>query len=291
MSRAWWTSSTSLPCKAHCWRPRSNGWRVPPACRWQQSGCTRHWVADGSRFIRWRRNADSRFSRQIRHALEQFDRQREDNGRTLVPGDRTQRLHITQLHGAGLAAEHFGGLHEFFRRLQFAFRVDHLGPAFAFRFCLSGDGADHRFVEVHVFDFDIGNLDAPGVGLGVEYLLDVDVQPFSLSQQFIKFVFTEHRTQGGLRQLAGGHEKIFDLNDCLLWIKYSEVQDCIDFDRDVIAGDHILRRDVEDDGAQVDPDHLLDHRNQQDQAGALDLPEASELEHHPTLVLAQDAER
>ena len=73
---------------------------------------------------------------------------------------------------------------------------------------------------------------------------------------------------------------------------HAEVHHRVDLDRDVVARDHVLRRHVEHHGAQVDPHHLLDARNQQeDQPRPLDLPEAAELEHHAALVLAQDAER
>src|SRR5690606_4308830 len=77
------------------------------------------------------------------NATEQVDRHREEDGGILVRGDGTQRLHIAQLHGAGLLGQHLGGLHEFFRRLHFAFGVDHLGAPLAFGLGLAGDGADH----------------------------------------------------------------------------------------------------------------------------------------------------
>ncbi|MNI91573.1 hypothetical protein D3C73_1492580 [compost metagenome] len=63
--------------------------------------------------------------------------------------------------------------------------MDHFGPTFPFGFGLFGDRADHRFVEVHVLDLDVGHLDAPGIGLGIKHLLDIDVQPFALGQQLI----------------------------------------------------------------------------------------------------------
>jgi hypothetical protein len=60
---------------------------------------------------------------------------------------------------------------------------------------------------------------------------------------------------------------------------------------DTFAGDHVLRRHVQDDRAQSNPHHLLHDRNEQDQARALDSPEAAEHEDHATLVFAQDAKR
>jgi hypothetical protein len=97
--------------------------------------------------------------------------------------------------------------------------------------------------------------------------------------------------QAGLRQLAGGRKIILNLNNRLLRIEHAEIQHGVDLDRDVVAGDHVLRRHIEHHGAQVDPDHLLDHRDQQDQAWAFDLPKAAELEHHAAFVFAQDAKR
>ena len=127
--------------------------------------------------------------------------------------------------------KHFGGLHEFFRGLQFAFGVDHLGPALPLGFGLLGDGADHRFVEVDVLDLDIGHLDAPGIGLRVQYLLDVDVQALALGQQLVQLMLAQHRAQGGLGQLAGGHEEVFDLDDGFLWVEHTKVQDRVDLHR------------------------------------------------------------
>jgi hypothetical protein len=54
--------------------------------------------------------------------------------------------------------------------------MDHLGAALALGLGLAGDRADHRVVQVDMLDLDVGDLDAPGVGLRVEDLLDVEVE-------------------------------------------------------------------------------------------------------------------
>src|SRR3546814_5918607 len=69
----------------------------------------------------------------------------------------------------------------------------------------------------------------------------------------------------------------------LLRIDDAEVHHRIDLDRHVVARDHVLLRHVHDNRAQVDPHHLLHHGNQDDQARALHLPVAAELEHHAAL--------
>ncbi|MNV30816.1 hypothetical protein D3C71_1220980 [compost metagenome] len=101
-------------------------------------------------------------------------------------------------------------------------------------------------------------------------------------------MFAEHGPQGGLRQLAGAHKEVFDLNDRLLRVKNPEVEHCVNLHRDVVAGNHILCRHIEHHGAQIHANHLLHHRNQQNQSRPLDPPKAPELEHHPALVFAQN---
>jgi hypothetical protein len=61
-----------------------------------------------------------------------------------------------------------------------------------------------------------------------------------------------------LRELAGRGEEILDLDHRELRIDDAEVQDGVDLQGHVVARDHVLARDVDDDDAQVDADHLLD---------------------------------
>lgn len=51
-----------------------------------------------------------------------------------------------------------------------------------------------------MFDLDIGHLDAPGIGLLIEDLLNVSVEPIPFRQQFIELVFAE---DGAQRRGAG----------------------------------------------------------------------------------------
>ena len=88
------------------------------------------------------------------------------------------------------------------RRLLLAVGMDDLGAPLALGLGLARDRPDHAFVEVDVLDLDIGNLDAPRVGLRVEHLLDVGVQPVALGEHLVEIVLAQHRTQRGLRELA-----------------------------------------------------------------------------------------
>ncbi|MPN31717.1 hypothetical protein SDC9_179191 [bioreactor metagenome] len=100
-----------------------------------------------------------------------------------------------------------------------------------------------------------------------------------------------HRTQHGLGQLAGGVEVILHLDDGLGRIDHAQIDHGTDLDRHVVPGNHILGRHLQHNGAQIDPHHLLDGRDDDHQPRPLHLPETAQGEHHAPLVLAEDADR
>src|SRR3546814_18007484 len=83
---------------------------------------------------------------------------------------------------------------------------DLLGAALALRLGLAGYHPDHALADIDMLDLDIGHLDAPGIGLAVEDFLDIVVQLVAFGQHLVEVMLAEHRTQGGLGQLAGGGE-------------------------------------------------------------------------------------
>jgi hypothetical protein len=222
---------------------------------------------------------------------QQIDRQRKHDRRVLVGRDRRQRLQVAQLHRLRLQREPLRGLQQLLRRLQFAFRVNHLRAPLAFGLGLPRDRADHRLVKVDVLVLDRRHLDPPRIGLRVERLLDVGVQLLALGEQRVEFMLAEHGAQRRLRELARRLEKARHLDHGLLRIDHAEIHDRIDLHRYVVTCDHVLRGHVEHDGAQVDPHDLLDDRDDQHEPRPLHLPEAAEHEHHAALVLAEDADR
>src|SRR5262245_58813254 len=223
--------------------------------------------------------------------LHQIGRDREHNGRGALAGDALQRREIAQLHRLRPGREDRAGLSELLRRLEFALGVDDLGAADAFGFRLASDRPHHGLVEVDVLELDDGDLDVPGVGLLVEDAPDIGVELFALLQHLVEIVLAEHGPQRGLRELAGRFREVLDLDDRLLGIDDAIINHRIDPHRDVVARDHVLWRDVEHTGAQVDADHLLDDRNDDHEAGALYPPEPAQQEHDGALILPQDAER
>src|SRR5262249_3000982 len=101
----------------------------------------------------------------------------------------------------------------------------------------------------------------------------------------------EHGAQRSLRELAGRFSEMLDLDDRLLRIDHAEIDHRTDPHRDVVARDHVLWRDIEHAGAQVETDHLLDDWSDDHKAGALHLPQSSQHEDDGALILSQDAER
>ena len=227
----------------------------------------------------------------LKKRRNQIHRQREHNGIALLAGDADERLHVTQLQRLRALRNQLRGLNELRRRLEFAIGVDDLGAPLALGLGLLRDRAHHRRVDVDVLDFDARDLDAPGVGGGIENLLDVDVELVALGQHLVELVLAEYRTQRRLRQLTGGVIEILDLDNGALRIDHTEIHHRVDLDRDVVTRDHVLRWHVHHHHAQVDLHHLLNAGDQDNQARTLDLPEPAKLEHHAALVLAQDAKR
>ena len=169
--------------------------------------------------------------------------------------------------------------------------MDDLGASFALSLGLPRYRPHHGLIEVDLLDFDRRNLDAPGVGLRVEHLLDGEIELFPLGKQLVQRVLAQHRAQRRLREVARRRIVLLDLDHRLSRIDDAKVNDRIDFYGDVVTRDHILRRHIHHDRAQVDAHPLLDYWNDEDQARTFDLPEPAEHEHDAALVLAQNLER
>jgi len=88
----------------------------------------------------------------------------------------------------------------------------------AFGFGLAGDRADHAIVEVDALDLDVRDLDAQGVGLLVEHVLDVYIELVPLGEHLVEVMLAQYRPQRGLRELAGRLHIGFDLDHCPLGI-------------------------------------------------------------------------
>ena len=121
--------------------------------------------------------------------------------------------------------------------------------------------------------------------------LHVGAELLAFGEHLVEIVLSEHRAQRGLREHVGRRHEILDLDDRALGIDDVEIEHRVDLHRDVVARDHVLARNFDHLDAQIHPDHFLDERNQQHEAGALDALKAAEREDHGAFIFAQDSHR
>src|SRR5437868_5755612 len=105
-------------------------------------------------------------------------------------------------------------------------------------------------------------------------------------------VLTEDGAEGRLRDLGGRDHEVLHLDDRVLGLDDPEIGDRVHPHRDVVLGDDLLRRDGQRDRPQVDLDHPVDYRDQDEQARALRLrQQPAQAEDDSALVLARHLDR
>src|SRR4051812_46345201 len=229
--------------------------------------------------------------RRLEQRLEQVDREREDDRRRLARAELEERLQIAQLQRGGVRAHDLRRVEEALGRLELALGVDDLRAALALGLGLAGHRALHPLRDADVLDLDRRDLDPPRVGLLVDDLLEGLVEALALGEQHVEVGLAEHGAQRGLRDLRRRGAVALDLDDRPDRVDDLEVRDRVDLRRDVVAGDEVLRGDVERDRAQVDAHHAVDAGDELDDARPLLAEQAAEAEDDRALVLAQDADR
>src|SRR5207248_7417368 len=191
----------------------------------------------------------------------------------------------------GLSVEDYRRFGQFLRRLRLALRIDDLGTALAFRLGLLGNGALHLLRQVDLLDLDLGDLDAPRIGVGVEDRLDLLVDAIALGEQLVELCLAADAAQRGLRELGGREQEVLHVDERAIGIDHAEVNDGVDLDRDVVARDHVLRGNVERDDAQIHAHGALDDRNDEHEARPARRHQPAEAKHDDPLVLVDDVHR
>ena len=217
---------------------------------------------------------------------------REDDRRVLLGGDLDERLQVAQVQRDRLRVERARRLGQLLARLELARGVDDLGPLLALRLGLLRHRPLHLLRQVHGLHRHLGDLHAPGVGVQVDDLLQPQRQPLALGEQLVEVGLAEDAAQRRLRLLARGVEEVLDGDHRLQRVHHPEVDDRVHLHGDVVAGDHVLGRHVEDDRAQAHPHHAVDGPGHDDEPGALGLRQhLAEPEDDAALVLVQDLDR
>src|SRR5467141_360768 len=223
--------------------------------------------------------------RELDQRGQQVDRYREDGGAGFFGADLDQRLQIAQLQRGGMCVDHVRRHPQLLRRLVLALRRDHLRAPLALGLRLPGHRALHLGRQIDGLHLHRRHLDSPGLGVQVEHLLKLLVDLLSLGEQVVEIQLAQRAAQRGLRELGGGVEEVLDLDDGLLRVDHAEVDHRGHLQADVVVGDHVLRRHVPRDGAEVDLHHPVHPRHDPIEPCPLRLGEATEPEDDPGLVL------
>ena len=123
----------------------------------------------------------------------------------------------------------------------------------------------------------------------VDDLLEDRVDLVALGEQLVEHVLTQHVAQRRLGDLRRRDHEVLDLDDRARRLDDPEVRDRVHPNRHVVLGDHLLWRHVERHRPQVDPHHLVDDRDQEEEARSLGRSQQpAEAEDDAALVLARD---
>jgi len=161
------------------------------------------------------------------------------------------------MDGCRAGTDYIGGPGQFFRSLILAIGMDDFGSSLPLRFRLPGDGSPHTLREVHLFRLYKRYLDSPWVGLPIQNLLKLHIDPVPLRKQLIQINLPNNASQGGLSELRGGIKIVFDLDNGFVGIHNAKIDDGVHPDRDIIMGDDILGGNVQRHGPEADFHQLV----------------------------------
>src|SRR3954470_20449528 len=217
--------------------------------------------------------------------LEKLDGQGEDGGRRLLGADLDERLQVPELQRRRMRFDDVGGHAELLRGLVLALGRDDLGAPLALGLRLARHRPLHLGREVDRLHLDGADLDAPGLGMEVEDLLQLLVDLLPLGEEIVELQLPEGGSERRLGELGGRVEEILHLDDGALRVDDPEVDHRAHLQADVVAGDDVLRRHVPGHGAEVDLHHAVDAGDDPVEARALRLREATEPEDDAGLIL------
>lgn len=204
--------------------------------------------------------------------------------------DFLEGLEGADIETARSLGEHMGSFSDSSSGGFFAFGGDDGGAAFAFGFGLFGHGAFHVRRELNVLKFNVFDIDTPFVGLGVDDFANLDGDFVALAKDLIKVEITGDVAEGGLSESAGRVGVIRGFKNSLRGVDDAEIDDSVDIDGDVVAGDDFLLRDVHRGGADVDFCHVVDVGDDDAEAGLQHAGIFTEAEDNAALVLIDDAD-
>ena len=118
--------------------------------------------------------------------LKKIDWHWENDSRVLLHSDLGQSLQVAQLQGCRLPGDNRGSILELLRRAELTLGVDDLGPFLTLGFRLAGHGALHGIGQFYVFYLNDADLDAPGLRLLVDNLLEFLIDLVAMDEQLVQ---------------------------------------------------------------------------------------------------------
>ena len=180
----------------------------------------------------------------------------------------------------------------FGRRGELTFSVNQFCALLALGLCLLGHRAKHRFGEIDLLDLDILDFHTPRLGVLVEDGLDPRVELVAMRQQPVQLDFAEDRSKRGLRKLRSLIAVVEHFHDRAARLDHAQEDDGVDFQRDVVARDDVLRRHLERLLPQRHAHDAVDRREDEEETRPLRLgQQPPEPENHAALVLGKDLDR
>lgn len=140
----------------------------------------------------------------------------------------------------------------------FTFSGDNSGAAFTLGFGLFRHGAFHVGGKFDILKTDTFNVDTPFVGLCINDFADLGGDFVAFAQDFIEVEVAGDVAEGSLGEGAGCVTVVRGFEDSFLGIDDASVDDGVDINGDVVAGDDFLFRNVHRGSADVDFEHFVD---------------------------------
>ncbi len=207
-----------------------------------------------------------------------------------VGADFFEGLEGADVDTAGGLCEHAGGFGDGGSGTFLAFGGNDSGAALALGFGLFSHGAFHVGREFDVLELDAFDVDTPFVGLSVDDFADLGGNFVAFTEDFVEVEVAGDVAEGGLGESAGGVGKISSFEDGFAGVDDAEIDNRVDVDGDVVAGDDLLFRDVHRGRADVDFDHFVDVGNDNSEAGVEGARIATEAEDDAALELVNNAD-
>lgn len=207
-----------------------------------------------------------------------------------VGADFFESLEGADVDTAWSLGEKMGGFGDGGSSGFFAFGGDDGGTAFALGFSLFRHSAFHVGGEFDVLEADAFNVDTPFVGLGVDDFADLGGDFVTFAEDFVEVEVTGNVAEGGLGEGAGCVAVVRGFEDGFLGVDDAGIDDGVDIDGDVVAGDNFLFRDIHRGSANVNFEHFVDVRDDDTEAGVQSARIAAEAEDDAAFVLVNDAD-